>query len=187
MIQIIRGQNLDLDLKIDSGRFIAVEFCIKFISNILLMKTFKILILAVLLASCNTQVKQTESGTSAFADSENTSGTNCYLYAGLTDMVSLKMTHTGDTVTGNLVYNFKEKDKNTGTINGRMKGNILIAEYTFLSEGIQSCRQIAFKLDGDNLIEGYGESYSHNDKVLFRNTDSLTFNNSMKLVEISCL
>jgi hypothetical protein len=75
------------------------------------------------------------------------------LYAGLADTVSMNLTHLGDSVTGTLVYNFKEKDKNTGTINGRMNGNILIAEYTFLSEGIQSCRQVAFKLEGTILLK----------------------------------
>lgn len=150
------------------------------------MKIFNILILAILLASCNTPVKEAEKSTSAIVGKKNTAGTNCYLYASLTDTVSLNMTHLGDSVTGTLIYNFKEKDKNTGTINGRMNGNILIAEYTFLSEGIQSCRQVAFKLQGNNLVEGYGESYSQKDKVLFRNTDSLSFMGSMKLTEIAC-
>ena len=150
------------------------------------MKTFNILILAVLLAACNTQVKETETSTSAKAEKENTSGTNCYLYAGLSDTVSLNLNHLGDSVTGTLVYNFKEKDKNTGTINGRMNGNILIAEYTFLSEGIQSCRQVAFKLEGDKFIEGYGESYSRNDRFFFKYPDSLNIDSSFKLSEIIC-
>lgn len=151
------------------------------------MKTFNILILAVLLASCNTQVKETETGTSAIVDQKNTKGRNCYLYAGLSDTVSLNITHLGDSVIGSLVYNFKEKDKNTGTINGRMNGNILIAEYTFLSEGIQSCRQVAFKLEGDKFIEGYGESYSRNDRFFFKYPDSLNFDSSFKLRETDCL
>ena len=150
------------------------------------MKTFNILILAILLASCNTQVKETETNNSAIVNQQKASVTNCYLYASEADTVSMNLTHLGDSITGSLVYNLKEKDKNTGTINGRMNGNILIAEYTFLSEGIQSCRQVAFKLQGNNLVEGYGESYSQNDKVLFRNTDSLSFKDSMKLVETAC-
>ncbi|HQS04976.1 MAG: hypothetical protein B7X86_07250 [Sphingobacteriales bacterium 17-39-43] len=151
------------------------------------MKTFNILILAVLLASCNTQVKETETNTSAIVDKKNTAATNCYLYAGLSDTVSMNLTHLGDSITGYLVYNFKEKDKNTGTINGRMNGNILIAEYTFLSEGIQSCRQVAFKLEGDKFIEGYGESYSRNDRFFFKYPDSLNFDSSYKLRETDCL
>jgi hypothetical protein len=151
------------------------------------MKTFNILILAVLLAACNTQVKETETNNPATVDQKNTKGTNCYLYAGLADTVSMNLTHLGDSVTGNLVYNFKEKDKNTGTISGKMNGNILIAEYTFLSEGIQSCRQVAFKLEGDKFIEGYGESYSRNDRFFFKYPDSLNFDSSFKLSETDCL
>ncbi|MFA6945126.1 MAG: hypothetical protein WC220_04410 [Pedobacter sp.] len=150
------------------------------------MKTFNILILAVLLASCNTQVKETETSSSTIKNKDEPSSTNCYLYAGEADTVSLNLTHAGDSITGSLVYNFKEKDKNTGTINGRMNGNILIAEYIFLSEGTQSSRQVAFKFEGGNFVEGYGESYSQNDKILFKNIDSLNFNGSMKLTEIAC-
>lgn len=153
----------------------------------MLMKIFHILILAVLLASCNTHVKETETGNSVIVNKKNNSGTNCYLYAGLADTVSLTLTHLGDSITGTLVYNFKEKDKNTGTITGRMNENILIAEYTFLSEGIQSCRQVAFKLEGDRFIEGYGESYSRNDRFFFRYPDSLNFDSSFKLSEADCL
>jgi hypothetical protein len=150
------------------------------------MKTFNILILAVLLAACNTQVKETETNNSAKSEKESTSGTNCYLYASEADTVSLNLTHLGDSITGTLVYNYKEKDKNTGTISGRMNGNILLAEYTFLSEGIQSCRQVAFKLEGDNFIEGYGESYSQNDRFFFKYPDSLNFDSSFKLRETAC-
>jgi hypothetical protein len=52
-----------------------------------------------------------------------------------------------------------------------------VADYTFMSEGIQSTRQVAFKKDGNSFIEGYGD---------FKNVDSLNFNTSMKLVEIAC-
>jgi len=150
------------------------------------MKTFNILILAALLASCNNQVKESETSSSTITIKDEPSTTNCYLYAGAADTVSLNLTHLGDSVTGSLIYKFKEKDKNTGTINGRMNGNILIAEYTFLSEGIQSCRQVAFKLEGDKFIEGYGESYSRNDRFFFKYPDSLNFDSSFKLSEIIC-
>jgi len=169
-----------------SGSFIALELCLQYLPNIIPMKTFNILILAVLLASCNTQVKETETNSSATVDKKNSSGANCYLYTSPTDTVSLNITHLEDSITGSLVYNFKEKDKNTGTIAGRMNGNILIAEYTFLSEGIQSCRQVAFKLEGDKFVEGYGESYSRNDRFFFKYPDSLNFDSSFKLREIGC-
>ena len=150
------------------------------------MKVIYILILAGLLASCNSQEKNTEETTSQQADKKKPSLINCYSYASEADTVTLTVIHAGDSIRGSLVYNLKEKDKNTGTIQGLMKGNILVADYTFLSEGIQSTRQIAFKFEGDSFVEGYGESFSQNDRVYFKNPDSLNFSSSVKLTEIVC-
>ncbi len=150
------------------------------------MKASNILILAVLLASCNSQEKDTKQTNSQNLDKEKPSSTNCYLYAVAADTVSLKVSHVGDSVSGYLVYNYKEKDKNTGTIRGRVKDNILLAEYTYLSEGVQSCRQVAFKLKGDSFFEGYGESYNKKDRAFFKYPDSLNYDNSFKLRKIDC-
>lgn len=61
------------------------------------------------------------------------------------------------------------------------------ADYTFSSEGVTSIRQIAFKLDGHSLFEGYGETEATADRVIFRNIDSLKFNYSVKLSRVACL
>ncbi len=156
-------------------------------SKPILMKVITILLIGGLLTSCNTQEKNTEKTSPQQEDTKQPSSMNCYRYASETDTITLKVIHVGKDITGTLVYSLKEKDKNKGTIQGRMKGDILIADYTFLSEGIQSTRQIAFKLTDNFFIEGYGESYTNNEKVYFTNTDSLTFNGSMKLAEIACL
>jgi hypothetical protein len=39
-------------------------------------------------------------------------------------------------VVGNLCYRFFEKDKNDGTVIGKLQGDTLIADYTFMSEGV---------------------------------------------------
>lgn len=150
------------------------------------MKVISILLVGSILTSCNTQETNTEKTSPKQEDSKQSSSLNCYRYASEKDTITLKVIHIGNDITGTLVYNLKEKDKNKGTIQGSMKGNILIADYTFQSEGVQSTRQIAFKLTDHFFIEGYGESYTKNEKVYFANIDSLTFNGSMKLAEIAC-
>jgi len=150
------------------------------------MKVFNILILAALFASCNSQEKDKEKTSTKKMEQEKSSAINCYEFTGEADTVTLKVTHAGDSISGHLVYDFKEKDKNTGTILGIMKGNILVADYTFMSEGIQSTRQVAFRLEENTFIEGYGESFSQNDKVYFKNIDSLKFDSFFKLIEIDC-
>jgi hypothetical protein len=145
------------------------------------MKAITIISLAILMISCNSPEKETDkSGT------KDTSVTNCYRYTNKKDTVTLQLVRTGESLTGTLVYNLYEKDKNTGTIQGFMKKNLLVAEYKFVSEGMLSTRQVAFKWEGNTLIEGYGDSFRKNDKVYFKNLDSLSFSNSIKLTEINC-
>jgi hypothetical protein len=67
-----------------------------------------------------------------------------------------------------------------------MRNDLLLADYTFMSEGIQSTRQVAFKQSGNTFIEGYGESVDENGTMKFKNLDSLNFSSSIKLQEIAC-
>lgn len=123
-------------------------------------------------------------------DTETTSGNvepiACYQYASAKDTIRLKLIYVGSSITGTLVYKLHEKDQNMGTIQGFVKGNILLADYTFMSEGVQSVRQVVFKKEGDQMIEGYGDVTETNGKTVFRNTDLLQFNEKFSLGEIQC-
>jgi len=111
---------------------------------------------------------------------------NCYSYTNNKDTAMLNTVLTNGQLTGTLIYNLFEKDKNIGTIQGVMKGDLLIADYTFNSEGVQSVRQVAFKKSGNTFIEGYGMTETKNEKTIFVNTDSLIFNNSIVFTEVDC-
>jgi hypothetical protein len=152
------------------------------------MKTTYFIILLGVLASCDSQPKETEKQPEAPAN-ENTkadSPLSCYQYAAQGDTVTLKLIRAGETLSGTLVYKFKEKDSNKGTIQAAMKGDLLLGEYTFFSEGTQSVRQVAFKRSGNTLTEGYGEIIEEKGTTKFRNVDSLDFSSSIKLQEIPC-
>lgn len=146
-------------------------------------KLFSILVSVTLAISCNIEEKK---DSQARDTKKKSSQVNCYRYAGARDTILLKLIHIGDAITGTLVYNYKEKDRNQGTVQGNIRGNLFVAEYTFQSEGVQSVRQVAFKMEENSLIEGYGDVYSKNDKMYFKSLDSLHFNDSMKIVEIDC-
>lgn len=150
------------------------------------MKAINILILGSFLVSCNSQEKKSEQVSSEQGETKKVAPINCYRYASNSDTITLKVIHVGNSITGTLVYRLKEKDKNKGTIQGEMKGDILVADYTFTSEGTQSIRQIAFKLEGNSFVEGYGDIVTNNNKIGFKNLDSLRFNPTMKLTEIDC-
>jgi hypothetical protein len=150
------------------------------------MKATYFFIFLGLLASCDTQPKETKKQTDPQTDTKANSLVNCYQYANQSDTVTLKLVHIGESITGTLVYQLKEKDGNKGTIQGSMRNDLLLADYTFMSEGIQSIRQVAFKQSGNTFIEGYGESVDEKGTMKFKNIDSLNFSSSIKLQEIVC-
>jgi hypothetical protein len=142
-------------------------------------------ILLSLVISCNEAENETGNADSTAGGEKKISSTNCYIYSTKNDTVSLKVIRDGENVTGTLIYNFWERDKNTGSIKGKMKDNVLIADYTFMSEGMQSVRQVAFKLEGKNFMEGYGDVLL-NDSANFQNVNSLEFMPATKLTETDC-
>ncbi len=141
------------------------------------MKAIPILLLVSACISCNPQNRDADKPSSQQADSKNASTTHCYAYASVTDTILLTIIRTGDSVTGTLVYRLGEKDSNTGTIRGKISGEILVADYKFMSEGMLSIRQVAFKKEGEVWVEGYGE---------YTNPGSLVFNSFMKLTSVAC-
>ena len=102
------------------------------------------------------------------------------------DIISANLIIDGQNVSGNLAYNFYEKDKNTGSILGTIKGDTLLADYTFQSEGQESIRQVTFLRKNKTLIEGYGESKQDGNKSVFSNAKAIAFNSSTLLKEVSC-
>jgi hypothetical protein len=81
-------------------------------------------------------------------------------------------------------YALAKKDRNTGTFEGTFENNILIADYTFQSEGKKSVRQIAFQLQDDQLVEGYGEVTA--DGTKFIDISKIRFNSIMPLTKTNC-
>lgn len=108
----------------------------------------------------------------------------CYVYNDDNNHISLEFNEIGPTCKGNLTYAFAEKDKNTGTFVGQLKDGILLADYTFQSEGMESVRQVAFKVSKDTLIEGYGDMNAEG--TAFKDIKQLSFTSTMPLVKSDC-
>lgn len=104
-----------------------------------------------------------------------------YSFHGNGNSIEFEITEAGDQVIGKLIYLLAEKDKNTGTFKGTLYGNKLIGDYLFQSEGIESTRQIAFELKGDQLIEGYGLMNEEGDA--FKDTSKINYSSSMPLIK----
>lgn len=146
------------------------------------MKTLHLLLtLAVGAAmSCN----QTSSQTNKNTDTLKTAATNtpvnaCYLQVTGKDSVLLRVNYQDSTVSGQLTYNYYEKDKNTGNITGTIHDGIIRANYQFMSEGTQSTRPVVFKITGDQAFEALSDSFSQEGLPVFAaDNASLKFNNT---------
>ncbi|REH02036.1 hypothetical protein [Flavobacterium aquicola] len=108
----------------------------------------------------------------------------CYVFDDGKNNVSLEITENGEEIKGNISYALYEKDKNSGKFSGKFKEGILIADYTFLSEGKESIRQVAFKAEGDKLTEGYGELNSEG--TVFKDISNIQFTSKMPLTKTEC-
>ena len=112
--------------------------------------------------------------------------TQCYTGIKAKDTVFLQLNKTNNNITGNLEYKRFEKDQNKGTIEGMMRGDTLLADYTFMSEGVTSIREVIFLKKGNRLVEGFGDVEEKSGKMVFKDTGTVKFDESMLLKEVDC-
>ena len=110
----------------------------------------------------------------------------CYILENEKDSVYLSYKQNGKNISGKLIYKLSEKDKNNGDISGTIDNDIIIADYIFNSEGIQSIRQVTFKIIDNVATEGYGKMEMLNDTLKFVSINDLDYNNSMQLFSVPC-
>lgn len=146
---------------------------------------------ALLTACSNPNHSEQEEGEQAIVQEnpkeEMLRGPSCYLYATDRDTVYLVLNPpVAGKVTGDLSYDFFERDGNIGFIEGEVQGDTLIADYTFLSEGMVSVREVGFLLGEDHVMEGYGDVEQVDGRMVFWHKDSLDFSNGLVMPRISC-
>ena len=100
--------------------------------------------------------------------------------------VEMQINSQDEDVAGTLNYAIAEKDANSGTFHGTFEKDVLIADYSFMSEGVTSMRQLAFKKMGEELWEGYGEMKEENGKMVFVNPGAIKFGDGIILKQQPC-
>jgi hypothetical protein len=108
----------------------------------------------------------------------------CFEYNNNGNTIKMEITEVSEKVTGNLDIVYAEKDSNHGTFVGKLNNDKLIGVYTFHSEGIESSREMAFLVKGNQLIEGYGEL--NNDGTKFKDTTTIKYTSAMPLTKVDC-
>ncbi len=113
-------------------------------------------------------------------------GTYCFAYTENRDTISMKLILKDSLASGTLIYNLYEKDKNKGTFKGMLRKDTLLADYTFLSEGMRSVRQVAFLVKGNILLPGNGSMKEQRNRLVFSSKNDITFDASITLQPIEC-
>ena len=129
--------------------------------------------------SCKQTPKETE-------ETDFPISVGCYGYTQDGSTITFQVTRVDPMVQGTLIYNWAEKDRHSGSFSGSIDDNIILGTYTFISEGVESTRQVAFKISGDQLIEGFGEVTSSGKMVAFKNASALNFDGSVTLTKDQC-
>ncbi len=153
-------------------------------------KYFLMATCATLLAACSG-----DAGTKQVADSTITAETavvaaaessTCYVRYQNQDSTYLDLHIKGDQASGTLNIIPREKDRNIGTITGLVKGDTILLDYTFQSEGISSVRQVAYLQKDGKLIEGFADVQEQNGKTNFKSLSDLKFDGSVVLEQSAC-
>lgn len=153
------------------------------------MRLFFFLVVSIgVCSSCNntSETKDVTDAKDNSAATSNTTTTQCYLGLPGKDSIFLQLHIDNDKVSGDLEYKRFQKDRNKGTIEGIFRGDTLLADYAFMSEGIISVREVIFLKKGDVLIEGFGDVEEKNKKMVFKNTGEVKFDEAMLLKQSNC-
>jgi len=152
--------------------------------------------LAILAISCNSEKKEEQRDDSMSITAIDTTlvptvpveekVTECYSYIKNRDTATLKINTENEELTGDLAYKLFEKDSNKGTIAGEMKGDTVIAEYIFNSEGRSSIREIVLLKKDGKLYEGYGDVEERKGKMVFKDRSKLKFGDAIVFSKTDC-
>lgn len=103
----------------------------------------------------------------------------CFKNKETADIAELRYKKTGNLVFGSLVYQISGKDKNFGNIKGGIRGDTLIADYTYFSEGFESMRQVVLLKSGSGWKEAVGDIVVEGKKAIFKDMSTLKFQGFM--------
>ena len=118
---------------------------------------------------------------------QNDSVVGCYVATIAKDVYTMKIeSQDGISVSGTLAYKNFEKDSSSGTLVGIYDGGMLLGDYSFASEGMDSVAQVAFKKTPDGFVRGFGPTETMGNKEVLTDTSNLSYDNSPTFVKTEC-
>ena len=130
-------------------------------------------------------MKDGDTSTVASPTSEkNWSG--CYWKLLQRDTFVLHLKQSNSVVDGKLTFNNFQKDKSTGTVQGKIEGDIVKLWYSFQSEGMNSVMEIYFRKQDDGLVRGFGPVEVRGDTAYFKSEKDIVYNADQTFSNVEC-
>ena len=116
------------------------------------------------LSACNSNSNQNQESVQTSQNQEHNLEDleGIYEYQENRDTIRLALAVEKDSLVGDLTYSLFEKDKNVGTFKGVLQDSLIVGEYRFMSEGIESTWEKVFGIVPSGLIEGFGDIIDEN-------------------------
>lgn len=148
-------------------------------------------ILLVFFASCSSNSTNKEPGdtgnTSAPISSvDSTSQVNanaCFVGATGNDTAHLRLYIAGGQATGEFSESSNGKVKSSGSIQGQLVGDTLLAWY---SEGGHATKQMVFIIKNTVAVKGDGETIEKDGKQVLKDPAKADFNSGVHLAKVAC-
>lgn len=159
----------------------------------MVLKNIGLLSLFLIAGSCNTKGKsssETNADTSMNKEAivaKDSLPSGCYTQVAQRDTALLQLVNKDSHINGTLSYNYYQKDRNDGTVEADISGNIVSGWYIFKSEGVVSVRQVLWKINGEELWPGMGEVVQKNDTTRFAQPDQLQYDSLHPFKKVPCI
>jgi len=153
------------------------------------MKLFRIVLTIVVIVLLVIMVVSTTKKKNAELENEPQAALveGCYVSRLQQDVYTLEVQkQEGTTVEGRLAYDNFEKDSSSGTFRGTYEDGILLAEYEFSSEGMDSVRQVIFKKTAEGFYQGFGPVNVEENRESLVDTANVVFGQTPEFIASPC-
>ncbi|WP_026905480.1 hypothetical protein [Pedobacter glucosidilyticus] len=145
-----------------------------------------LVVLASVWMACNQNQPSTSQTDSTVTPSEDALETQCFTAVVGKDSASMKLNNLDGKISGQLAFNFFEKDDSDGEIKGEFKGDTLFVDYIFKAEGSISKNPLAFLKKDGKLYQGYGEIETYLGKTYFKEPAAINFDKGFVFEQDTC-
>lgn len=153
------------------------------------MKVFGYIILSVIVfVLIGITILHKPKNTELVSGPQMTSIVGCYVFKADKNVYTLNLqTQNGLSVAGTLRFDNFQFDDSSGTFVGTYENDILLGDYSFTSEGMDSVTQHIFKRSGDNFVQGTGEYTTNGNRQTLVDPNSVTWEQNRVFIKSPCI